>query len=870
MEWQSILAELDNKYCFFNQINAEKNGFDPDSIHPVLKFSAGLAISAIFNESRNNRIVLHFPNRFNLDKWITLLTVLHLLKKDYNKTNSIELQFNKGDKLLFNNKCIVEFDSIEENKLWIKAADNKLATNTRFSLRLNRHLQLQPIDNEKRLSSVKRVLREYNSSPVSTLDTILDISTAGNKTIFDNNIVYVGGIGKTLEFVNNTNLNNSKIIDLFLWGKIDTDGNISILNSNNIQASPSCIIAPDLYSLMNCSSFDNNKSKAVIISNTTCCKNDPQSMHYLLDMRIPIIVITDFKDLSDVTIFKENNFEIWQWNESNLQGIAKVHHQKVNSLFSFFHHTLNNVSGQKINTVNCFHAKLESTIDEILNINKNIPEDNSELWCLHGKLFHLYNEFARLIRQPSTEWLVNLKNSILHLHELFKKQRVWISHELENNLGNVFTFLFEIIENPFPNENNKIEQLYRLFNENGNSVSTAIIVPRETDIEVTRNYWQKRINLNKSLSSQINFLSCNDFSLESLDSIPERIIVCGWLGKAKMYSILYSFITADIILLLYPHELSWYKNASSRWRKEKKYKTDYKYFLELMDINQTISDFEEINPPLEFDESLDNDDLDFEININKYRYASYNASSNSVDEIEKAKLLVLNDEYFAFFTKTHKSLVINELLQNKSHRNEIQKHTIKDLNPGDFILFFSSNKDLIREIADKILNDQGKVNLRTKATFWKKILKLVIEKASFEEVIKRLRNNGCQRHEVTIRNWYLDEDIIGPANTDDLKIILEALSPFSARKDFDTILTEMKSAITEVRGAHHQAATFISQQLIKKLPQIINKKSEFTQTLTLDLPNFGNVIILRIEEIGNEWLDIGKSNTNRLLNERLN
>ena len=430
MEWENIIKEIDNKYCFLKRINAEKNGFNPSALHPILRFSAGLFISAIFDK-KCNRIVMLFPNRFNLDKWITVLSVFKLLKNDYNNKSSELMSFKSGQKLLINNKYIVEFESIVGNKIWIKASDSKNRTTSRIGLQTNRILQFEPIQTKRRLSPSGKVWKEYQNAPETPIDSILNINTSGNKSIFESNIIYVGRIGKTVEFINNTKINKSRLVDLFLWGKLDTDGKISIITPKKIQASPPCIISPDLYSVVNYCNFEDNKSKAIVISNTAFCKNDPQSLNFLLDSKIPIIVLTDLNDLSNINTFVENNFKIWQWNESNLKEITKNYKPKDNTIFATFNKTLKNISNLKINTVTCNYAELENVSDEISNIRRKLSGDNDELWRLFSKLYQLHNEFSRLLRIPSSDWLINFHKKINYLQVLFNKQEIWISSDVK-------------------------------------------------------------------------------------------------------------------------------------------------------------------------------------------------------------------------------------------------------------------------------------------------------------------------------------------------------------------------------------------------------------------------------------------------------
>lgn len=865
MQWQNLLNEIDARFPYLEKIQVSSNGLTPALLHPVLKFSTGIVISAIFEE-KTKRIVLVFPNKFNLDKWINILAVLELLRNDYFAKQSFKCQFERGQKLLFNNKCIVEFDGVEEDKLWIRAADNNKASNTRFSLSLKRVLHLQPVDRERKLSSVRKVRLEYSKIPESPLDSIIDIYTAGNKSLFEKNLLYVGRIGKTNEFINNCKINKTKLVDLFLWGKLNTEGSITIINPQKVKALPSCIIAPDLYSAINYIDYEENKTRGIIISSPSFCKNDPHSLSILIDSKIPIIVIADFNDLDDLEYLVENNFLIWQWNENNLKNVTKNVELPQNSIFTAFQRTLSNMCNQKINTVACSYPELESIANELTILEKEIRGEQEEFKILFSYLYKSYNEFARLIRFPTKEWLSNFRERIKNLQYEFETQKLWLSPDAWSQIKKIIFSFLTITENPFNCEDHKLNQLEKILKENPISGKTIVILPADADVVATKHYWQKRFSDSPETLNNIVFLSANDLSHELLNFVPDRFIVCGWLGQFSMLKILHSFITDNITLLLYPKEDIWFKSAKHRWRKKRKININYKEFTKLLNINEDLFDEKDIPKEIELpEESLEEDILELERRLRQYRYASYKAKESSGDTIEKAKLVIFNNEQFAFFTKTHKCLVVTELLRENNPEIDIQKLTLSDLKFGDYILIYNSDKDLIREIADKILKERGKPDLRAKATFWKKILIKKTREIPFDSVISVLRQKGCNRHKQTIKNWLLDEDIIGPADLEDIKRILKAFAYTQLKDNFDKIINEINSAISEVRGAHLQASSLLAKHLLKKLPEIISMESEISKPLVIEIADFGHVHILKIEEITKDWFEVEKRNTNRIL-----
>jgi hypothetical protein len=691
----------------------------------------------------------------------------------------------------------------------------------------------------------------------------------GNKTLFESNIIFVGRIGKTVDFISSTELNKTKLDNLFLWGKLTTEGNMSIISSSRIQASPSCLIAPDLYSVVNYCNFEEDKSRAIIISSTSFCRNDPQSFTTLLDSKIPIIIIADFNDSDDLEYLYENNFKIWQWDKRNLREITKQFRFQENSIFNPFHRTLINMYKQKINTVVCNYPELESIANELTVFEKKIRQQNDQLRSLCSNLYQLYNEFSRLIRFPSEEWLRNYQERVNNLKTRFETHRLWIPTETMSQLSKIIHALSRLCENPFVCENNKLDHFTKLLQENSTAGKTIVVIPGVEDVEETKGYWQKKFVAFPEKLNNVVFLAASDLSPDLISYIPDRFIVCGWLGQSLMYSILHSFITDNITLLVYPNEARWFKSATLRWRKNRRFKSDFKEFSELLNLPEDFFDSlvdDVVEEPFLPEKLPEENILELERRLKQYRYGGYKTTESSVDVIEKAKLVIFNNEQFAFFTKNHRCLVVTDLIRVSNSKAEIQKLTLSDIKAGDYILFFSSDQDLIRETADKLLQRSGKVGLREEARFWQKILQKKTEELTIDMVVQILNQKGCTRHPQTIRNWLEDEDIIGPADSEDLKRILKAFATKLAGNEFDELFLAIRNAISEVRGAHQKASSLLSHQLLEKLPDIIGERESIYKPISIELPDFGRVFILRVEEIGNEWMDVEKHNTNRLLN----
>jgi len=84
-------------------------------------------------------------------------------------------------------------------------------------------------------------------------------------------------------------------------------------------------------------------------------------------------------------------------------------------------------------------------------------------------------------------------------------------------------------------------------------------------------------------------------------------------------------------------------------------------------------------------------------------------------------------------------------------------------------------------------------------------------------------------------------------------------------------LEEVINAIRVVRGAHLQAASYITRRLLADLPELLDNEQAsddaIGRSVTLGLDDFGQIMILRTEEIGDDWKEYEPRWVNRLLTQ---
>ena len=230
MDWQQLSRQIKRNYDFIDRISIEDSDGLQEKIHPLLGISSAMTLQAIYSRT-SNRLAFVFPSNLLCAQWIAVICTLKVMKDDY-ESLSADRHFSKGQKLLVDNKYVVEYlgegfePQLGKRYIYVRCRDL-----LKYGIPSELKLLYQPIAADRQLSSQERVCTAVRNaqSKLSPLDAILEISSMGNKTLFDKNVILVSKIGETQRFAKEIFVNGISISDLFLWGKLDVNGDISII-----------------------------------------------------------------------------------------------------------------------------------------------------------------------------------------------------------------------------------------------------------------------------------------------------------------------------------------------------------------------------------------------------------------------------------------------------------------------------------------------------------------------------------------------------------------------------------------------------------------------------------------------------------------
>ncbi|MBP8745141.1 MAG: DrmE family protein [Syntrophorhabdus sp.] len=867
MSWNIIRNRCSTDCSFLDRISVDNYGttIARDRLHPIIQLSSFFAIKTM-QRTDHNRLVILFPNRFDSAVWVSSLCTLEMMRRYFKSNLSEDISYRRGQKLLLD-RCVLEF--IEESEFEGKRLFRVKCSDGSFGIPLDRKLIFQPSDTKRPLSPIRKVNEAYfacekNDSP---LDNILGIESYDNLSLFRDNLILISKIGTTESSIANNRINGTRLIDLFMWGRLDSHGEPTRLKAGQIAADPTCLVASDLFGASRFMEAKPDTTRGVILDGARAFVNHLQILDdEVLKNGVATVVVADLDDVESLPHLAERGFKIWQWNKQNIISSGLINSTPRASPFYRLNSSLTNYSRGVVDAVECVSSDLSMAYEDIKALGKKVAEVD-QLKDPYRQLVSTFLRLSRVVRIPDHDWIAAMMERI-HDHEnRFLQGWLWAGKDVIDLVGSACSHLLSYLEGLKRGDNSKLSWLTSWLNETQTvPLAVYIIVPNMEDVSMTRDFFG---DVCAPRHPRARFLSISDrASIEDTDGTG-HVILCGWMGHKKMLAFLQAHAFSNTTLLLYPFERDWYAQAQYHWDRRSQYPIrpgDFSpvFGLPVTDL-QAIGHEPKPTAPTHVEVS-GFDIIDFELRTESYGYDGYTRIRPGEDTVE-ARLVLFAHERFSFITENHRLPVVNDIISGRVLHGDIPRKRIEELTTGDYVIFRESDRDIIREIADRGLEAKGLGSLTRIAGLWRQALirKYEEEGKDVDLIILLLAEEGCKRTRHTIESWLFDDDTIGPKYEADLEAIARTTRDATLAGNTDKV----KEAIKTVRGAHLQAAAFLTKKLDTLLTKIIGGQ-EHTTFLTgdfaeLDLDEYGTVSILRIEDVGKDPRKIVSKWVNRLL-----
>lgn len=895
MYWNKIKSEINQRHEYLFRLFAHSGNTSPASKIPrILKISSSLAADMAAEQTECQRLAFLFPTAFDSAVWIAVGSALALIRTDFLPAVENLPAFSKGQRLILDNKWVVEFDGEEkingQRFMWLKFKNQKNVFSSRKIFPVSERLRLQPTATFKQLTLMDN-MPPQSSIPVCPLDQLIEIKSYGNRSIFFNRVILVSRVGKTRDFISKTFVSASEnsgpipFKDLFQWGSIDIEGNIEPWSSHQVEAEPVIAVASNLSGVREYFQSEHHVNPLIILDGSSSFLNNLDSLDDVLATGCPVVSVMEQGEDEGIRLLPERSFKAWVWSKNEIRALERSnsegHYYKKNSPFTLFQRSIKNYAKREIEPVTCDDSLIQATAEKLNTFTHEISSDKPDIRELEGMLYGCLLPLAKLVRPVEyfggTEWKQKIEKRFQRVESKFFRNKLWLTEKEDSFINGLIVDLRKVFLHNNLQNNGKINVLPKLifFAHAGGNV--AVIVENAEEKFIAENYWKS------CLENIDNVYFCGPNTINT-EIDYKRMIICGWLGTDKMRLLLDSCLAPKIMVLLYPFENIWLQSVMRKWKRNMVHGLHTSEKANLLNIDSADYPKDYQTGEHEHEPVGSNKDFDISEFELRHRLQRQTAFANAVSPGEattEAIQVELSEDRFAFLTKSFKVAVVNDLLSGKAtEADEIPRGTVAELKTGDYVIFREgAESDLIREIAERGLEKSGRKNLIKVAELWKQALRNFEKKApqivsylkektgeyyygdTTSAVAFILRKMGCNRHRQTIRNWLTNDDLIGPRSDKDLQIIADT----TGNTELKSRLQDVRLAIKEVRGAHLQASRFLARKLIESLPGYL--KNITTQTMTVEIEGIGNAVVAQVEYVAEKPTILSTAKVNRLLME---
>jgi hypothetical protein len=865
MKWLPVLKHADKIVPFIG--NCAFGYTEKPStlmLHPLLEVTVSIGTRMLRERNVSKRVAVVLPRNLDCARWTATGLSLFNMLEDFTEDHEKLPPLRRGERLIVDGHYIVDYAGeamIEGGRFYKLRLGGDLKSFVLLPVR--QRIRLQPTSPEKKLSG-KPKPRHHD-----LIDEILGIGALGNRSFYKHSVVLASSRTKTKEWIREIYLSTDSgendthpvlFGDVFQWSGINTGGDVEPLGNARITCKPQVVVASDLLSVEELVTGGNFETNLIILDGGSQFSKDLQTFDEILDSGLPVMSFIEQKEVEEASMLLKRDFDFWIWTKDDFRDPdfgANVCGVRNNPFF-FLDRTLRNFSDFSLNHVECPSQLLQEVEKRVFRLDREVKSEQGKLivnhfyYCLLGLARLLIPRAAPEAKEPIKRITDRLESAEREL----TINKVWFSPMAIKTAKSIIEGMRKSISSHQVKA--KVDALNKLFSEDLVSCSgpVAVVLGNSDDVQPTSEYWKGRlVNSNK-----VHFCSPSDMD-EKEDY--EAIVVCGWLGARKMFSMMRSYLAPEVYILANEFEGQWIKSSTVKWEREE-IKQPPKTRTKLLGTADAEAKREDVRlpppvlPPDIFDIS------DFELKLRQYKQQALASSRIAGEDTVSTRLVEFAQGYCAFLTDTHHVPVVTDYVLGRVESGEIPQKTIDHLRVGDFLLFKETTAgNLIRAVADHGLAASGKADLRKTSSLWHEALQTFRDKQGGDTplTIRKLKQGGCKRVSVTIRGWINSDHTIGPIDEDDIRIIAEV----TGDKMLQSRLEEIKLAIREVRSAHLQASNFLVKQLLQAAPkQLIEmKKSSFE----IDIEDIGKAVVVRIEEIGEEDVTVSFSNVNRLLTE---
>lgn len=859
MEWQNYISQLLTEECSIDGITLSfGNNRESVKVPPIIKASILMLDKMMEHQGKFNIFV--FPEKKQTAFIFALTKLLYNISEGRIDGDYKPEEFVIGERLRLGKAVAVFWGLVEINgnkfiRLGFKNGEYKAPFNIVPLLQKTKTERLST--DLKFYEEQKRVKRQEQTLSDKELNAK---SLSDYKTHMDSSVVYVTTINNTKNLIDECKLYGQTLKDIILVGQVDYQGIVKNIGKGQLGGIPAVVLASDLYSVI--AMFENGhpiQSIIIDIFNPNLLQSQLDALDELLRIGVPITCITDVVNSFDLSLLQDRGSNVWRWDETSI----------TNNLYDVTTLSLDkksrNCANRSVEYLVTNGNEISRALELLSSHQKSSQTESAPMMKVFEKLFSLTFNVLRETVSISEENIVSVNDTLANCKSVLDSEKRYLSIETYKKYSGILDCLIKVYESRYTL--NKHEILKKFLRECIDR-TIAIVVPEGANKEVVQNYWQKWCKQNNLFldirafyPAEYYLLPCGKF---------EVTIVTGWLKRAIMRKILYSFNTRSYVVLLYDYEKRWQSYTLHKWNSALDQSRNRSVIEKSFNSNSIKIYFNNLNElVLSPEETATNDeyaDIEFTLRENKYRQYIANGGQKSEDEVIEAIPVNYVGGYIAFYKVGHKIISATDIILNGA--DKIDTKFPSELRVGDFVVVRETDHDLIKEIADLILESSGKSGVRELASKWKEAIKIKQIFSSNEEIYDNLINIGCTRSYTTIKGWLTDDDKIAPQSKEDL----EHIAVVTQNGVLEEKLDQVYQAGRTVKAAHVQAGRILSSQLKSKVVNALKEREDIDpfniwHPIEMPVDGIGIVKVLKVIDIVDEPVIVDIADTNRLISE---
>lgn len=863
MEWHDYVAQLLSQTSSFDGISLSfEDNAHSVGIPPIIKTSVLMLDKMIAHQGKFN--ILVFPERIQSIFIFTLIKLLHNIAEGKIERAYDPEAFKPGEKLKLGN-AVVEFVGIEvrnsEQRMRIKVVDK--GTPLIIDAPIENFPLFQRTNTQRRLSTYNQYIEEKRKledvSGRLTPDEKFLTLLSDYRTHMDSSVVNMTSVINAKELFSICKLCGRDIKDILLIGHADYEGTVRNIGAGQLDGIPAIVLASDLYAIAALAE-QRHPIQSIIIdgSNANTLLSQMDALDELMRLGVPITCVTDIVNSFDLQPFLDRQFNLWRWDETSITDRL----YNVSTLIS--DKKTKHCANRKVEYLAMDGNEVSIAIRKLYSHRVEAKTQSAQMLKLFDKLFSLSFIALRETVPFAETQLSQSRHTLDECGSILAGERNYLAPKIYDDYVAIIDCLKKIFTKGYPLP--KHDALADILQKEKYK-SLCIVVPERAEKKHVQEYWQMWCRRQR-LITQVYVLYPAEYYPVQASQFSATIIV-GWLKRAIMRKILYGFNTQIYTVLLYDYEKRWKNYDTTKWNTaldsfqnrqaiEKSFNTEK--------IHVSTSRFTPVQPVPE-DTPKTDEFAEIEVVLRENKYRQYVASGGQKAANETTEAIPINyvGGYLAFYRTGHKVISATNIIMNDA--DKIDSVLPEQLKMGDFVVVRETSKDLIREMADVILNRSGKTEMREMAGKWKEALEIETLFYSDEQIYQHLRDAGCSKGQQAVHGWIHDDDVIAPQSKQDLEYIAVATGS-SVLKE---LLDQVYDAAQIVRSAHVQAGRVLSMQLRNRIVEALKEYGDIDpfniwEPIEMQVDGIGTVRILKIIDIGTP-VTVDIADTNRLIDD---